>query len=109
MNLSVTLRTDRKLFTVKRPENRVDPYGLLCPYFAYIADVVHFHMAWAVADTAWHSEFRACTQFDAPLEEVNILVTDEKTIALFFPVAIVIECDGSLLFSVVSWDLDGGN
>ena len=55
MNLSVTLRTDRKLFSIERPKDRVNPYGFLLPYFANVTDMVHFHLVRAVADTAWHS------------------------------------------------------
>ena len=32
----------------------------------------------------------------------------EKAIASFFPVAIVVEGNASLLFSIFGWDLDGG-
>ena len=33
----------------------------------------------------------------------------EKAIASFFPVAVVVECDATLLFSLLAWDLDGGD
>ena len=56
MGLLVALGTDRKLFSVERPKNRVDTYGFLFPYFANMTDMVHFHSLRAVADTAWHSQ-----------------------------------------------------
>src|SRR6266581_7786023 len=53
MGLLMALGTDRKLFSVERPKNRVDTYGFLFPYFANMTDMVHFHLLGAVADTAW--------------------------------------------------------
>lgn len=56
MDLLVTLDTDRKLFSVERSQNGMDACGLLCADFTNMADMVHFHVLEAVADTAWHSQ-----------------------------------------------------
>ena len=56
MGLFVALGTDRQLFSVERPQNRVDTYEFLFPYFANMTDMVHFHSLGAVADTAWRSQ-----------------------------------------------------
>ncbi len=56
MDLLMALGTDRKLFAIERPKNRIDSYGFLFPYFANMADMVHFHSLRVVADTTWHSQ-----------------------------------------------------
>ena len=56
MGLFVALGTDRELFSVERPQNRVETYEFLFPYFANMTDMVHFHSLGAVADTAWRSQ-----------------------------------------------------
>ena len=33
----------------------------------------------------------------------------EKAIASFFPVAVVVECDAALFFSIFGWNMDGGD
>jgi hypothetical protein len=43
------------------------------------------------------------------LKEVNIRLAYLKAIALFLPVTVVVECDATLLFSILGWDLDAGN
>ncbi len=57
MGLLMAYGTDRELFSIERPKDRVDAYGLLFANFANMADMVPFHAARVVADTTWHPQF----------------------------------------------------
>jgi len=99
--------THRELLSVERAQESVDAPWFLFAHFANMADMVHFHLIWVVADAARHPQFGAGSQTDALLEQIDRRMAFGKAIALLFPVAIVIECDLTFLFPI--FDLDGGD
>src|SRR5436305_14048939 len=108
MDSLVAWCTDRKLFPVELTKERIDTGRLLFSDFTNMSDMVHFNIALAYTDATWHSQSRACPQFHAPLERIDLVIVSHKTITPFLPVVIVVKCDSTLLFAVRGLDPNGG-
>ena len=68
---------------------------------------MHFYLVWVVTDAARHPQYGAGSQTDALVKQIDGRMVFGKAVALLFPVAIVIECNLTFLFS--SFHLDGGD
>src|SRR5438552_11988819 len=98
---------NRNLFTIERLENGVKPYGFLSSCLPNVADMMHFYLLDAVADTARHAQFGAGSHGDTPLETIHLFLPNLETVSLLFPITVGVEDNVAVSLSIFCLKNDG--